>query len=202
MEPVPASPEWRAGGLGRNVMASRSQPPRPSKWSEAYDRILRRATDALAEAETSTWETLKEEIDQAVAFEEDVAELTREELALLRAYIQREIADLRNEGKTLAEWLALDLSLVEGRLRDLLLSVADKTWVEQVELEQRLKHQPGQYLAGEIAAAGMLQCLNCDAMVCLVETSRIEPCHRCGNHYFRRITARWPREPEVDQPSA
>ena len=186
-------------------MPRETRPPQHSdQAATVYNRILERAERALADVEVKTWERVREEIDKAAEFEVGVAELTRDELELLKVYVQRDIGDLRRylqeTGDGVGDWLKLDLSLVEAKIRELLLSVADKTLVEQVELDQRLSHDAGDYMAGEIACAGMLCCLNCGHMMCLVETTRIEPCHTCGNPYFKRITARWPREPEVESP--
>ncbi len=182
-----------------------SSPTHTAESAKAYNRILERTERALAEFEINTWEGVQEEINRAVALEAELAELTRDELDLLRAYVERDLKDLRGYVREtrggLADWLGLDLKLVEYRIRDLLLSIADKTLVEQVELDQKLHHEPGDYLAGEVACAGMLRCLSCGHMACLVETAVIEPCHRCGEHYFQRVTARWPREPEVAEPS-
>jgi len=47
--------------------------------------MLARVEGRLADAEHRTWERLQQEIDDAVEFEQDVAELTNEEIHLLRA---------------------------------------------------------------------------------------------------------------------
>lgn len=179
----------------------RTTPDHSQQATKAYNRVLERVDNALAALEERTWETVKDEIDKAVEFEEGLGELTQDELELLKAYVRRDLQEMRHylqeTGDGVAGWLGIDLSVMEAKARDLLLSIADKTQVELVELEQRLQHDSGSYMAGEIACAGMLQCLNCGHMVCLVETTEIEPCHHCGQSYFKRITGRWPREPEM-----
>ena len=184
-------------------MAGKTEAPQHSQQAAgAYNRILERVDHALASLEGRTWETVKDEIDKAVEVEVELGELTRDEIELLKAYVRRDLQDLRyyvhETGDGVAGWMGVDLSVVEAKARDLLLSIADKTQVEMVELEQRLQHDAGSYMAGEIACAGMLQCLNCGHMLCLVETTEIQPCHTCGQRYFKRITARWPREPEIE----
>lgn len=167
-----------------------------------YDRMLARVEERLADAEDQTWESLKQEINDAVAFEEGVERLTREELSLLGAYLRRDLGQMvqyvNETGGGVSDWLRLDLALVERRLLDMLLSIADKTRVQSVELDQRLTHDPGQYMSGEIATAGVLRCLQCGHTICLTETTYLDPCHRCDSHYFERVTGRWPQEPEIE----
>jgi hypothetical protein len=169
---------------------------------QVYDRMLARVEERLADAENRTWETLKREIDDAVEFEEGFQRLTREEASLLGAYLRRDLSHMvqfvNETGEGVREWLRLDLSLVEQRLLELLLSIADNTRVDSVELEQRITHGPGQYMSGEVATAGVLRCLECRHALCLTETTHLEPCHHCQSHYFERVTGRWPHEPEIE----
>ncbi len=176
------------------------------KALDAHGKVLDRVEKSLANAEVSTWETVKEEIEKAVEFEQGVMRLTREEWSLIKAYLKRDLEGLTKymaeTGSGLKEWLKMDLDLVEHKLRQTLLSIADKTTVEHESLDHRLNHDPGVYVAGEIAIPGMLQCTQCEKMICLVETTHIEPCHRCGSIYFQRVTSRWPPESEVESGEA
>ena len=101
-------------------------------------------------------------------------------------------------GGSAGDWLRIDLALVERQLLDLLFSIADKTRLETLELDQKIHHGPSQYISGEIATAGVLRCLECDHMLSLTETTRLEPCSACGSHYFERVTAQWPQGGEAD----
>ncbi|MGP4844642.1 zinc ribbon-containing protein [Marinobacter sp. 1Y8] len=168
---------------------------------KVYNRMLERVETRLNSVERKSWDTLRDGIDEAIEFELELEEMTREEVDLLGAYVKRDIAHLMNfvdeTGDGLSEWLRLDLTLIERQLADLLFSIADKTRLETLELDHKLHHEPGQYISGEIATAGVLRCLACGHMVCLVETSHLKPCDACSSHYFERITARWPHDPEV-----
>lgn len=182
-------------------MSDKQLMPHSEQAAHVYDRVLERVEKAIADAEVRTWETIKREIDEAIEFEYDVAELTRDELDLLGAYIRRDLRDLyaylAETGEGVKEWLKTDLTLIEDRVLNTLMSLADPTTLEQLELGQKLEHEAGQYMAGEVACAGVLHCLNCHYMMCLVETTTIEPCHKCGSHYFKRITSRWPRDEDA-----
>ncbi|WP_144823374.1 zinc ribbon-containing protein [Marinobacter piscensis] len=169
------------------------------KALEAYDRMLEQVQSRLRTVQDTTLETLEEEINNAIETEQELREMTRDEASLLGAYLQRDLEHLINfvdeTGEGLSEWLQLDLSLLEQRLTDRLLSVADQTLVDTLALRQKLEsHEAGQYIAGEVATAGMFQCLNCEHMLCLTSTSHLKPCDACGSHYYKRVTSRWPQK--------
>lgn len=167
------------------------------KALEAYDRMLGRVQARLSQMEETTRDTLEEEVERAVEFEKELAEMTREETDLLGAYLQRDLEHLlqfvEETGEGVREWLQLDISLLEHQLANMLFSVADKTKIDTLELSQKLEqHKPSQYISGEVATAGMFRCLNCGHMRCLTATSHLEPCDACGSHYYERVTSRWP----------
>lgn len=182
-------------------MSEQDKPAFSGKALKVYNRMLERVESRLNQVERKSWDAMRESLDEAVEFEKDLEELTREEIDLLAAYVKRDISHLMHfvdeTGGDAGEWLRLDMALIEQKLLELLFSIADKTKLETLELDHKLHHGPSQYISGEIATAGVLRCLACGHMVCLVETSHIEPCEACNSHYFERITARWPHEPEV-----
>ncbi|MDC0661718.1 zinc ribbon-containing protein [Marinobacter sp. SS21] len=170
---------------------------------EVYDRMLHRVQDGLSELEEITLDGLHEEIGKAVEVEYALEEMTREEVDLLSAYLKRDLAHLMRfvdeTGEGLSEWLQLDISLIERQLADMLFSVADKTRLDTLELNQKLANEDqSYYICGEVATAGMFKCLNCGHMKCLTATSHILACEACGSHYYERVTSRWPKEPLRD----
>jgi hypothetical protein len=168
---------------------------------EVYDRMLERVQARLKQMPDATVQALEEEVSNAVEFEYELEEMTREEIDLLGAYLKRDLEHLlqfvEETGEGLAEWLQLDMSLLEQQLADRLLSVADQTLVDTLTLQHKLDNKTaGNYIAGEVATAGMFQCLNCGHMRCLTATSHLEICDACGSHYYERVTSRWPRPEE------
>ena len=171
------------------------------KALEVYDRMLERVKTRLHDLEETSLQNLEEEVQRAVEFEYELEEMTREEADLLGAYLQRDLAHLMHfvdeTGEGLTEWLQLDISLLEHQLAERLLSVADRTRVDTLELNQKLENDDaGHYISGEVATAGMFRCLNCSHMRCLTATSHLEPCDACGSHYYERVTSRWPKQEE------
>ncbi len=182
-------------------MTERDHKPQPQQLSDqaldAYDRMLERVESRLAETGDRTLETLRTEIDEAVEYETELRRLSRDEASLLAAYLRRDLEHLvtfvGGTGGGLREWLQLDLSLLEYRLQDLLFSIADKTRLDTLELDQKLDNQDAvHYMTGELATAGMFRCLNCGHMKCLTATSQLDPCEACESHYFERVTGQWP----------
>ncbi|WP_165855450.1 zinc ribbon-containing protein [Marinobacter sp. JSM 1782161] len=187
-------------------MSEKQTPEFTGQALKVYNRMLERVVAQLNQVERKSWDALRESVDEAVEFENELEEMTREEVDLLAAYVKRDVGHLMHfveeTGEGVGEWLRLDLALIERQLLDLLFSVADRTRLDTLELDHKLHHDPGQYIAGEIATAGVLRCVACGHMVCLVETSHIQPCDACNSHYFERVTARWPHEPEVSGEAA
>ncbi len=171
------------------------------KALEAYDRMLERVQKGLRNLEQTSLDTLNEEVRKAVEVEYELEEMTREEADLLGAYLQRDLEHLlhfvEETGEGLKEWLQMDLSMLEQQLSERLLSVADNTLVDTLELRQKLENQDSsRYISGEVATAGMFRCLNCGHMRCLTATSHLEPCEACESRYYERVTSRWPQPEE------
>ncbi|WP_166264277.1 zinc ribbon-containing protein [Marinobacter caseinilyticus] len=166
---------------------------------KVYNRMMERVEARLGELENRTRESLREEIENAVEFENELEEMTRDEINLLAAYLRRDLEHLLHfvdeTGEGVGEWLRLDLSLVERQLSDMLFSIADKSQLDTLELDQKIHNKDvSHYISGEVATAGVLRCLSCGHMRCLTKTSHIEPCEACNSHYFERITSRWPHD--------
>lgn len=166
--------------------------PDHDKLVQRYDSALARVESRLADAEINTLEALRHEVRDAVEFEQGVERLTKDEIALLTTWLTRDLQHLghfvSSTGRGLGEWLNIDLAALELSLARALQSVADKTRLDQLELEQKLESDMGTYLEGELATAGTFACTNCDKMVVVTHTKPIERCHRCDNHIFHRVS--------------
>jgi anaerobic ribonucleoside-triphosphate reductase len=83
------------------------------------------------------------------------------------------------------DWLMLDIEVIERKVVEMFLSVADRT---RIELEQfKNQAQPASlYYSGEIAGPGTLICNECGYRMQFVTTAQIETCPECGNNTFQR----------------
>jgi hypothetical protein len=155
---------------------------------EGYERLLERLQDGAQEL---TWENLQKDLDEAVEFESELEEFTKDELSLLRAWVERDLKDMRyfmaDTGKQVAQWLDIDISHLSRRVVESLLSIADRSVVERERFDEDLEAARADYCEGEMAAPGKMACVHCDAPVMLESVARIEPCHQCGHRYFYRV---------------
>jgi len=164
-----------------------SRPEARSRLSEAYERILTRLKDGGGEL---SWESFQKELDEAVAFEAEFEEFTKDEVALLRAWVERDMRDFRQflakGGEGVATWLGIDLDVLSRRVSEALFSIADRTTIDQARFADDLEAARADYVEGEMAVPGRMRCVHCDTEVILETITRLEPCHHCGHRYFAR----------------
>ncbi|MGC3872459.1 zinc ribbon-containing protein [Halomonas sp. GXIMD04776] len=164
-----------------------SEQHREHRLRDAYERVLERMQDG---ADDLSWDNLQKDLDEAVEFEAEFEEFTRDEMALLRAWVERDLKDLRSYlaagGSGVASWLGIDLDVLSRKITDALFSVADRSIIEREQLNDDLEASRADYVAGEIAAPGRMACVHCGAKVVLESVTRLEPCRECEHRYFER----------------
>ena len=164
--------------------------------SADYDRVLLRLTKDLKSTDAASWDLLQEKIHDAVELEMAAAEMTRDEADLLKAYLFRDLKKLgyyaHETGEGIAAWLKFDLNALEQTFVEQLKAIADQTRIGQEELRKRLDHDEDQYLAGELATVGTLECLNCGSQITLEKTEKLESCDKCQSKFYKRVSSPWP----------
>ncbi|WP_404326010.1 zinc ribbon-containing protein [Cobetia sp. UIB-001] len=196
-------------GFEDTPMPSRSASSQPQgegegRLGDAYGRILTRLEDSSGEL---SWDGLKAELDEAVKFEAEVEEFTLDELALLRAWVERDMREFRRHlatgGEGIASWLGIDLSVLSRSVSSALMSIADRTVVDRAHFEEDLEAARADYTSGEVIAPGLLHCVHCESTTTLTRPSVLEPCHACGHRFFSRgappVTRQSPAADESDQ---
>ena len=122
----------------------------------------------------------------------ELGELTREEAEKIGDYLKRDIVDaaeyLAEPTQELADWLRFDIELIEERLLEMFLSVADRTKVELLEL-QREAERADSWHTGELAGIGTLQCFDCGELLHFHATGHIPPCPVCNGTAFKRVSS-------------
>jgi hypothetical protein len=158
---------------------------------KAYQRIIHRVEKYMVNAEGITREELQRGVDQAIEFEKDIEELTRQEISLLGVYLSRDLNNLNRfmtqTGKGLTAWLKFDLELLEHTLLNMLRQVADKSVVDPCQLTQ-VTADDGEalYVSAEYVLVGTFMCSNCDTEQEFVKPGFLMDCQHCGGDQFQR----------------
>lgn len=153
----------------------------------AYEQMLKhiktlhlkhRLTDAIKEAEHVLL---------------NIGTFTHEEVELTAKYVTRDLTDmggfLHDTEEDLVDWLLFDVELIEDRLWESFVSIADQTLLDRQALTFRLERGP-MYKIGEVTAIGSLQCDNCGQIMHFHKISHIPPCPKCHGSEFSRIHGR------------
>ena len=156
---------------------------------EAYNQMMARIKDTIENAENNTIPTLQKAIDMAKKQAIHLGEISMEEAEEIGNYIKRDINDaaeyLMETSHEFSEWLMLDIDIIEQKVLELFLSVADKT---RIELEQ-LSHpscEISTYNAGDVTGPGTLFCQTCGQMIHFNTTDHIPSCPKCHGTQFKR----------------
>ena len=118
-----------------------------------------------------------------------ITDVTQDEAEEISNFIKRDINDaaeyMMESSSEFSDWLMLDIEVIERKLIDLFLSVADKT---RIELEQFgvQNRELSLYYSGEITGPGTLLCNACGHKVSFTTTSQIQDCTECGHNTFKR----------------
>jgi hypothetical protein len=156
---------------------------------EAYETMLERVDALLKKAEGATIPSLRESIHIAREKAVELDELSREEAERVAHYLERDMQDaasfVNNSGKEFRNWLRFETELIEGRLLELFIGVADRTVVELEQLAERAR-EASTHHTGEVTGPGTLICAQCGKVMHFHHTGHIPPCGGCRGTSFRR----------------
>lgn len=151
----------------------------------AYENMFKRAAESIAIAGKAVSTGIFHAREKAV----ELDELTREEAEKVAVYLERDVHDiaeyLLETGEDLKQWFKFDVELVERRLYDMMMDVADKTRVEQAQLSERAKRDTRLH-TGEMTLPGTLSCMACDTQMHFEKIGHIPPCPKCHGTEFKR----------------
>lgn len=161
------------------------------KEVHGYEQMLERLRERIettGEAfEQGLQDALKIAREQAI----EVGELTREQAERVAEALQRDLEDaaeyVARERGTYADWLHMDLQLVENWIWDRFSSVADQTRLQWLDLQRELK-AASRYHTGEITGPGALVCRECGEVLHFARAGHIPPCPRCHGTRFERAS--------------
>lgn len=163
------------------------------KLIAAYDKMMERVEHLLDAAEQQALPVLQKNIDKAKQQAIELKEITKEEAEKIGDYLRRDLHDaaehLESSGKEFSSWFSFDLKLIEDRVLDIFVKVADKTRLELAQLAEQAKRAQ-EYHTAEITSIGTLACQECETLLHFKKTSRIPPCPKCHKTVFVRTRRR------------
>ena len=158
------------------------------KLTRAYDRMMENlhALYEKASGESDNIQRLFEEARDKMA---ETDNLSREEAEKVSNWLKRDLLNaedyLKSEQRDLADWLHMDIELIEWSLMDMFLQVADPTKLALMKFEAETKAN-SEYHTGEITGAGTLVCSNCGEVLHFKKSGHIPPCPKCQHTVFTR----------------
>jgi len=182
------------------MTSTKNQPA--SRLVNVYNQMMASIRQAFDETDTLD-SSLQQALDTAKKQAIHLGEVTAEEANEISEYIKRDINDaaeyMMESSAEFSDWLMLDIEVIERKVVDMFLSVADRTRVELEELKhnsEELSHSEelSLYYSGEITGPGTLICTECDHKMPFVTTAAIEPCKKCGHNTFKRAEFKSSRE--------
>lgn len=156
------------------------------KLIEAYNKLLHRVFDPVANAGDKLKPNLEKRLEDAAALDE----FGREEIKTVSDYLRRDIEAAaqwmaRNDQSELGDWLRFDIEQVESRVLEAFSQLADQTTLELKQLEQQA-YVVGEWHTGEIVGIGSLTCINCGEELQFHSTGHVPPCPKCHGTKFKR----------------
>ena len=162
----------------------------------AYNRMMADMRAAFEQSEPD-YMPMQAALNQAKHLAVDSGDVTAEEAHEIGEYIKRDINDaaefMMESSAEFYDWLQLDIEMIERKVMEMFLAVAEHTRQQLVRFRQ-LQTQPETtvaeqitiYRSGEITAPGKLVCEHCGRSRPLFRSDEIKDCEQCGHDRFIR----------------
>ena len=157
----------------------------------AYNQMMQEMRDAFEQADPSDM-SLQKSLDFAREQAVHLGVVSVEEAHEIGEYIKRDINDaaeyMMDSSAEFHDWLMLDIEIIERKVIDLFLSVADHTRIELEQFKQTAtsSEQIPVYKSGEITGPSSLICESCGKTRQFFNSDEITDCTECGNNRFIR----------------
>ncbi len=157
----------------------------------AYNQMMKEMRNTFEQADPNDM-SLQKSLDLARHQAVHLGEVSAEEAYEIGEYIKRDINDaaeyMMDSSAEFYDWLMLDIEIIERKVIDLFLSVADHTRIELEQFKQptALSEQIPIYKSGEITGPGSLICENCGKTKPFLSSDEITDCIKCGHDRFIR----------------
>ncbi len=161
--------------------------------AHAYEQMLKRLRERLMQTGESVEQGFHDALDIVRERSIELGELTRDEAEQVSAWLKRDLEDaaeyVEKARGTYADWLHMDLQLVENWVWDQFASVADQTRLQWQAFNRELE-AAARYHTGEITGPGTLVCRDCGEVLHFQRAGHIPPCPKCHGSQFERAARR------------
>lgn len=161
----------------------------------AYNQMMEVMRNAYEHSKDDSM-TLQKAVNRARQQAVDTGAVTVDEAYEIGEYIKRDINDaaehMMESSNEFHDWLMLDIEVIERKVIDLFLSVADHTRIELENFSQRNteaetdSRYAAVYRSGEVTGPGTLICEYCGEIKPFLSSDHISDCTRCGHDAFIR----------------
>ena len=179
------------GAISRDIMIQLKKKP-ANHLISAYNQMMQVMRDAFDKSEPCDM-SLQKALDLAKYQAVHIGRVTSEEAYEIGEYIKRDINDaaeyMMDSSAEFYDWLMLDIEIIERKVMQLFLSVADHTRIEleQFQLPYGAMAQQGPiYKSGEITGPGTLICESCGKAKPFLSSDEISDCSHCSHDRFVR----------------
>ncbi|MDR9432245.1 MAG: zinc ribbon-containing protein [Spiribacter sp.] len=156
---------------------------------KGYEQMLDRLRERLAHTGEALEHGFHEALNSVRERSIELGELTRDEADRVAMWLQRDLEDaaeyVESARGTYADWLYMDLQLVENWIWDRFCSVADQTRLQWQAFNQELQ-AAARYHTGELTGPGTLVCRECGERLHFERVGHIPPCPSCHGSRFER----------------
>ncbi len=180
----------KTGFIAKDIMIRLQKKP-ANHLISAYNQMMKEMRDAFEHSDPSDI-SLQKALDLARDQAVHLGQVTVEEAYEIGEYIKRDINDaaeyMMDSSAEFYDWLMLDIEVIEHKVMELFLSVADFTRIELEQFKQpaSVSEQITVYKSGEITGPGTLICESCGKAKPFLSSDEITDCLKCGHTCFIR----------------
>lgn len=156
---------------------------------DGYNKMMERIKSTIDNATEATPPTLQTALDLAINKAKADHELTQDEAEKIASTIKHDLNDaaehLMETNSDFTEWLKMDLDVLEQKVLDLFLSVADHT---RMEIKQFIGDiNDSTHYATELVCRGDYKCKHCNNVIHVAAVSPLMSCPVCKQTEFIRF---------------
>jgi DNA-directed RNA polymerase subunit RPC12/RpoP len=157
----------------------------------AYNTMTNRIRYSLENAEAYAIPSLQKALEQAKNQAIHLGEVTLEEADEIADYIKHDINDsaeyLMESSHEFSEWLLLDIDIIEKKVVELFLSVADKTQLELAQFSRPAVDLIINFKSGEKTNSATVICAQCKHAAETDAANSLLDCRYCGSQNFKQM---------------